>query len=223
MGKIQPFKAIGKGLQFAAPFIPGVGGMAAGLGGSLLAGGGGGKKKSGAMQGLDPAVIQRMLALANEGSSKLLDTQGMVERYRSTTGAAADQAGQSIGAQAAQATGNDALKAGAVLNARNNATQQGNEFQGYVTSPEGQAEAYQGALSLYGPVVSAMLGQGGQHLQKYQIGKEYAKPTVLESITNAGLGVLPQLLQNWLKRQGVASSASNTSSGGYGQTAVYAN
>lgn len=204
MGKIQPFKTIGKGLQLAAPFIPGIGGMAAGLGGSLLAGGmggGGGSKPQGALQGLDPAVIQRMLGLANDGSAKILDTQGAVERYRATTGAAADQAGQSIGAQAAQATGNPALKAAAVLNARNQATQQGNDFQGYVTSPEGQAEAYQGALGLYGPVVSAMLGQGSQHLQKYQIGKEYAKPTVLESIVNAGMGVLPDYLKRWLDQQ----------------------
>jgi hypothetical protein len=204
MGKIQPFKQIGKGLQFAAPFIPGVGGVAAGVGGSLLSGGlgGGGKKKKGGMPDIDPQLLAKLMGYADEGAKSILDTQGNVQRFRDTARADADRSSEGVGARLAQATGNPYLREAAKLDASNRATEAGNEFQKYAYSPEGQGSAYERALALYQPAIGYQTGQQQLSLQRQGIAAANRQPTIWETLLNTGGANLDTILELLKKKPG---------------------
>lgn len=197
MGKIQPFKALGSVVKTAAPFasmIPGVSPLAAfGLnaGSSLLFGGGSGGSKGSSKSGYGTAAQMALLGPILQ----LLNNPGAaVSDFRNQASADANRLAMSRGGLLAEETQNPNALAATRLALQNDATSAGNQFQYDVMSPAGRAQAAQGALGL-------LQGVNQQHLNQYQINKEFQQPTVLESLVNAGTAALPWYLENQKKKQ----------------------
>ena len=191
MGKIQPFKALGGVLKTAAPFasmIPGVGslwGAGAGMLGGLLDPARGGQGGYGGGMGgygtkAQAQLLAPLMALLNDpGAAK-------AGYDRDAFGTAA-QRGAQYGGMVASQTGQPGAEQAIALGQLNRATESSNQFGRDVYSPQGRAQLAQSILGL-------MQGVNQQHLNQYQINKEYQRPTAFESVLNAGTSALPWIL-----------------------------
>ena len=194
---------MGGGLGFLSG---GWGGAAAGLLGGLQ---GGGKSKAPNMNGYgtkdQAAMLQYILPLLKDPGIAVAQFGKNAYENASVQG---ERTGSMIGSQ----TGNPYAEAALKLGYQNRATEGVNDFAQNAYSPAGRAAAAQGVLGL-------MQGVNQQHLQQYQINKEYQQPTFLEGIVDAGVGALPWYLSQKKKKPGDwgGGSGSNTSSGSSGQ------
>ena len=192
MGKIQPFKALGGALKTIGPlaaFIPGLNyaslwGAGAGILGNLMGGGGGGSKGGNAGS---PYGTQAQAQLLAPLMALLNDPGAAKAGYDRDAFGSAAQRGAQYGGMVASQTGQPGAEQAISLGQLNRATESSNQFGRDVYSPQGRAQLAQSIMGL-------MQGVNQQHLNQYQINKEYQQPTVFESVINAGTGALPWIL-----------------------------
>ena len=179
----------------------------AGAGAGLLSGlgGSGGKKKASGYGTKDQAqLLQYILPL-------LKDPGIAVSQYGNQAYQDASMRGERVGSMVGSQLGNPYAEQALKLGFQNRATESVNDFAQNAYSTQGRAQAAQGILGL-------MQGVNQQHLQQYQINKEYQQPTFAENVIDPFVQGLPWILEQLKKPKAVGyGQGSNTSSGGGGQ------
>lgn len=213
MGKIQPFKALGKAVGSVAPlakFIPGLpgwAGPAAGLLGGMLSGGGGkggGGGGGGAYSNEQAALLAQVLPL-------LKDPGIAVDQYSRDAYGRANMEGSALGGLIADQTGQPGAEAAVMLGARNRATESVNRFGMDAYSPATRARTAMSLLPGYQSLAD-------QSMRRWQLGKEYEQPTFWETLFNTASANVPWIIdlidKNKKKNKGQSQSVGNDGSGG---------